>query len=91
MVTKRPNWFSKDKNVKQSSLSFHRPNWFEPVSDECLNLQSNVGLADLSPFSKFSVSGPDASQFIEHLGSNKMPVIGRVGLNACINRKRRSY
>ena len=83
----RPNWFSKDKNISQSSLSFHRSNWFEPVRDECLNLQANVGLADLSPFSKFRVSGREAVQFMDQLGSNKMPAIGRIGLTHVLTAK----
>jgi dimethylglycine dehydrogenase len=76
----RPNWYSPDAAVKQSSLSFRRANWFEPVAAECKNLQHNVGLGDLSVFSKFRVSGRDAFRFIDQLGANCAPQAGRIGL-----------
>jgi dimethylglycine dehydrogenase len=76
----RPNWFSPDPAIDASSLSFRRANWFEAVAAECINLQRNVGLADLSVFSKFRVSGNDAFCFIDRLGANAAPRIGRVGL-----------
>ena len=76
----RPNWYSPDPKVDASSLSFRRANWFEAVAAECLNLQQNVGLADLSVFSKFRVSGKDAFRFIGQLGANRSPRVGRVGL-----------
>jgi dimethylglycine dehydrogenase len=76
----RPNWFSRDPQIDASSLSFRRANWFDAVAAECRNLQRNVGLADLSVFSKFRVSGKDAFRFVDQLGANKAPEIGRVGL-----------
>jgi dimethylglycine dehydrogenase len=75
-----PNWYSPDAAVRQSSLSFRRANWFEPVAAECNNLQHNVGLGDLSVFSKFRVSGRDAFRFIDQLGANCAPQAGRIGL-----------
>ena len=76
----RPNWFSTDPAVRESTLGFRRANWFAAVAAECANLQTNVGLADLSAFSKFSVAGADALQFIDGLGANRVPAIGRIGL-----------
>jgi dimethylglycine dehydrogenase len=61
-------------------LSFRRPNWFDTVGKECINLQQNVGIADLSAFSKFSVIGKDALRFIDQLGANSAPTLGRIGL-----------
>ena len=76
----RPNWYSRDPDITASSLSFRRANWFEPVGVECNNLQQNVGLGDLSAFSKFRVSGKDAFRFIDQLGANCAPSPGRIGL-----------
>ena len=76
----RPNWYSPDPAIDASTLSFRRANWFEAVAAECLNLQQNVGLADLSVFSKFRVSGKDAFRFIDQLGANAAPRVGRIGL-----------
>jgi len=42
---------------------------------------SSVGVGDLSAFSKFEVSGPDAEAFVETLGANRPPrTVGRIGL-----------
>jgi dimethylglycine dehydrogenase len=76
----RPNWYSRDVAVKASELSFRRANWFEPVAAECRNLQQNVGLGDLSAFSKFRVSGRDAFRFVDQLGANRAPRTGCIGL-----------
>ncbi|MFT5504672.1 MAG: dimethylglycine dehydrogenase [Gammaproteobacteria bacterium] len=76
----RPNWFSNDPAVKAPTLSFRRPNWFDSVRSECLNLNENVGLGELSVFSKFLIGGKDAIQFINHLGANSPPEPGRIRL-----------
>ena len=77
----RPNWFSKDTSVTESTLSFRRPNWFDRVGQECRNVRDNVGMADLSVFSKFKITGPDASRFMDQLGANQTPGLNKVGLN----------
>ena len=71
----RPNWFACSSTGKKSEtiLSFQRSNWFEPVAQECLNVRSNVGLADVSVFSKFEIKGKDATLYIQTLGSNAAP------------------
>ncbi len=81
----RPNWYSRDTAVTESSLSFRRANWFHTVAAECENLQHNVGLGDLSVFSKFRVSGKNAFAFIDQLGANAAPQTGRIGLNHVLN------
>ena len=77
----RPNWFSKDPTITESTLSFGRPNWFDAVGRECRNARDNVAMADLSVFSKFMITGPDAQRFIDLLGANRAPNIHRIGLN----------
>jgi len=77
----RPNWFSKDTAITESTLSFRRPNWFDTVGQECHNVRDNVSMADLSVFSKFRISGPDATLFTNQLGANQTPSLNKVGLN----------
>jgi len=81
----RPNWFSRDAAVTESTCSFRRANWFDTVAAECLNLRDNVGLADLSMFSKFRISGKDARRFADALGANRAPANGRIGLTHALN------
>ncbi len=81
----RPNWYSRDPAVTESCLSFRRANWFDPVTAECTNLRDNVGLGDLSVFSKFRVVGEDAFEFVDRLGANAAPSAGRIGLTHVLN------
>ena len=72
----RPNWFAR-RPADQAPLSFARPGWFDAVADECETVSRRVGVADLSVFAKFEVSGADAMTFVETLGANHAPT--RIG------------
>ena len=77
----RPNWYSTGEVGKETELTFGRPGWYEAVARECHVVRDAVGIADLSAFSKFDVSGPGAGKFLENLGANRPPRrVGRIGL-----------
>ncbi|WP_406649058.1 FAD-dependent oxidoreductase [Aliisedimentitalea scapharcae] len=80
----RPNWFS-DHLGDEAVPSFRRSNWFAPVAQECERVSTAVGLADMSVFSKFEVTGPDARAFIDALGTNRCPRVGRIGLTHALS------
>ena len=69
----RPNWFSLGDAEGESVLGFRRPGWFDAVRAECLAVRDNVGIADLSAFSKFEVHGRDSAAFMQTLGANSAP------------------
>lgn len=75
----RPNWFS-DHPGDAGRLTFRRANWFRHVAHEVATVTNAAGLADLSVFSKFEVTGPDARAFVDSLGANRAPREGRIGL-----------
>lgn len=75
----RPNWFS-EMPGDEAEETFRRSNWFEPVGRECDRVSTAAGLADLSVFAKFEVTGPGVRAFVETLGANRAPPLGRVGL-----------
>ncbi|MCV2868411.1 FAD-dependent oxidoreductase [Defluviimonas sp. WL0002] len=75
----RPNWFS-DRSGDQAVPTFRRANWFPYVANEVRTVAQAAGLADLSVFSKFEVSGADARAFVDALGANRAPNVGRIGL-----------
>jgi len=75
----RPNWFS-EKQGDVARESFRRTNWFGAVAREVETATSAAALADLSVFSKFDVTGPETEAFLQSLGSNRPPGVGRVGL-----------
>ncbi|MEX0348216.1 MAG: FAD-dependent oxidoreductase [Paracoccaceae bacterium] len=75
----RPNWFA-DSPGTEAEETFRRANWFGPVSREVDAASTRVALADLSVFSKFDVTGPDVTEFLEKTGANRAPKPGRLGL-----------
>lgn len=75
----RPNWFS-DRPGDAAVLTFRRANWFSHVAREVETVTTAAGLADMSVFSKFEVTGPDARAFVDSLGANRAPKTGRIGL-----------
>lgn len=66
----RPKWFSLDGSEEQ--YGFRRTNAFDPVAAECRCVQERVGLADLTAFSKYMVTGSDAEQFLNRIGANRV-------------------
>ena len=77
----RPNWFAPEGVEPKDEWSFRRTNYFEHVGNECRHVQEKVGLLDMSAFSKFKVSGPDAESWLEGLFANRIPKnTGRIGL-----------
>ncbi|WP_170327707.1 GcvT family protein [Ruegeria arenilitoris] len=75
----RPNWFS-GKQGDEAAPSFRRSNWFDRVAVECETVANHVGLADMSVFAKFDVTGPDARAFVDSIGANRAPKPGRISL-----------
>ncbi len=75
----RPNWFS-DTAGDAAVPGFRRANWFDAIARECATVTGTVGLADLSVFSKFDVTGPGTHAFLDALGTNTPPKPGRIGL-----------
>ena len=84
----RPKWFSLDG--REEELSFRRNNIFEVVGAECRAVQERVGVMDLSSFSKFEVSGPDARSYLNRLVCNRVSAkTGRVTLCHALTRNGR--
>ena len=66
---------------RDAALTFGRPAWRETVAEECRAVRDRAGLVDLSAFSKFEITGTDASAFVERLGANRPPrAVGRIGI-----------
>lgn len=68
----RPQYYSPDGVVEDHS--FKRSNAFELVAEECRNTRENAGVADLTAFSKFEVTGTDANDFLDRMTANRMPI-----------------
>ncbi|MDC1184418.1 FAD-dependent oxidoreductase [Alphaproteobacteria bacterium] len=84
----RANWFAPTGIEQIDDWSFRRSNWFNHVGNECLNVQNNVGILDMTAFAKCRISGPGAKDFLDSLVANKLPQKnGRVNLCHALNTK----
>jgi dimethylglycine dehydrogenase len=77
----RANWFAPEGVDRKDRWSFRRTNYFEHVGNECRRLREKVGVIDLTPFTKFEVTGAGAEAWLDGLVANKVPVkTGRIAL-----------
>ena len=67
----RAKWFAADGAAER--YGFRRMNWFDAVGEECWAVRERVGVLDLSAFSKFDVTGPDAAAFLDRIVANRVP------------------
>jgi 4-methylaminobutanoate oxidase (formaldehyde-forming) len=63
----RPMWFALDGSEPEYDYSFNYQNWYPSVEYECKNTIENVGLFELSPFSKYEVKGEKAYEELQRL------------------------
>lgn len=57
-----------------------RSNAFAIVAQECQAVREGVGLLDISGFSRYEVSGPDAKNWLCRLMAGRLPTAGRARL-----------
>ncbi len=82
----RANWFA--DGHEPHTLSFQRTEWFDAVSREVRAVTNHAGIIDVSGFSKFWVSGTNATAFLNRLSANRLPSrVGEIRLCHCLNRK----
>ncbi len=60
--------------------SLKRSNAHDIVAAECRAVREGVGLLDITAFSRFEVTGPNAAKWLDRLMASKLPVPGRVKL-----------
>jgi dimethylglycine dehydrogenase len=82
----RPNWFAPAGVEPKDAYSFRRSNWFEPVGREVRCMREQVGLLELSAFSKFEVEGPGARAWLDRIVANRVPrKVGGMSLAHALN------
>jgi len=75
-----PLWYSGDGSAPSYKPSFSRTNWQREQDREYQLITNKVGVADLSGFGKFVVSGEGSRQFLDHLVAGTVPRAGRTSL-----------
>ena len=53
--------------------SLKRSNTFDIVAKECKAVREGVGLLDISGFSRFEVTGPNAEAWLDKIMASKLP------------------
>jgi dimethylglycine dehydrogenase len=74
-----PLYFAPSPDFEEKP-SLRRSNAHQIVAEECKNVRANVGLLDISGFSRFEVSGDGAEAWLNHVMASKLPATGRARL-----------
>jgi len=69
-----PSGFSETPTLRRS-------NAFDIVAEECRAVRERVGILDITGFSRYEVTGPDARRWLDGLMASKLPAPGRVKLS----------
>ncbi len=76
----RPNYFADIEFNDKESRSFRRGSWWVHTKTEAEAIRQNVGLIDISAFTKHIVKGPGATRFLDWFTCNKLPRVDRINL-----------
>ncbi len=88
----RANWFARpgDDISEAATRTWDRDGqWEARIREECLAVRDGVGMLDLPGFSRFTVSGAGAADWLDGLIAGALPAPGRVGLGYFPDRRGR--
>ena len=63
----RPMWFNLNGSKAEYNYSYHYQNWYPSVDHETKNTKKNIGLFDLTPFSKFDLKGENVHSELQRI------------------------
>ena len=82
----RANWFASYNQKPEYEYSYGKQNWFENVKQECNAVRNDVGLFELTSFSKFIIQGKDVVKFLNYLCVSEMNVpVGKIVYTQMLN------
>ena len=82
----RPMWYALESTKAEYEYSFNYQNWYPSVEHECKNTITNVGLYELSPFSKYEIKGEQAHRELQRIcTANIKNEIGRSTYTQMLN------
>jgi dimethylglycine dehydrogenase len=73
-----PIYFAPDGFEETPTL--HRSNAFGIVGNECRVVRERVGILDISGFSRYEVTGPGATAWLDRLMAGRLPEAGQIRL-----------
>ncbi len=81
----RVQYFRPEDPAFEHRPSFRHTTWFEPVAAECMAVMNDVGLMDISGFTRFEVRGPAAAGWVDKMITGRLPKVGKIGLGYFCN------
>jgi sarcosine oxidase gamma subunit len=82
----RPMWYALHNKKAEYKYSFDYQNWYPSVKFETKNTVTNVGLYELSPFSKYEIKGDLAHNFLQRISTaNIKDEVGRSTYTQMLN------
>jgi 4-methylaminobutanoate oxidase (formaldehyde-forming) len=83
----RPMWFALNGDKAEYEYSYNYQNWYPSAEYETNNTVTNVGLFDLTPFSKYEIKSKNAHQELQRIcTSNIKNEIGRSTYTHMLNK-----
>ena len=83
----RPMWYARNNKKAEYNYSFGHQNWYPSVEFETKNTINNVGLYELSPFSKYEIKGELAHAELQRIcTANIKSEIGRSTYTQMLNK-----
>ena len=83
----RPMWYALNGSKPEYKYSFNSQNWYPSVEYESKNTVENVGLFELSPFSKYEIKGAKAFEELQKLcTANIKNTIGKCTYTQMLNK-----
>ena len=83
----RPMWFSRNDQRPEFEYSYNYQNWYPSVEFETKNARENVGLFDLSAFSKYDLKGENVHSYLQKISTaNIKKEIGRTTYTQMLNK-----
>jgi dimethylglycine dehydrogenase len=65
----------------EETPTLKRSNAFDIVGEECRQVRTGVGIIDITGFSRYEVTGPNAGKWLDRMMSVKLPGEGRIKLS----------
>lgn len=87
----RAMWFEREDARDTGALSFHDEPWHAAVRAECETVRDAVGIMDHGGFTKFTVEGPDAADYLDRVFCGTLPPVGQVRLSYMLTPKGRIW
>jgi len=79
-----PLYFAPSEDFVETP-TLKRSNAFEIVAEECKNVRENVGLLDITGFSRYEVTGVNAEAWLDKIFATKLPKPGRSRLAVALS------